>query len=99
MVGMERHIELTQIFADINRKIAEAEALTKAPDAESRKRGVQLLNELTPKHAEVKKELRAVLISDGEKFKKESKQQPKRDPPPLGAGTIARLDLLFSPVD
>lgn len=98
---MERHIELTQMAAELRRKMAEAEALTKGSDAEARRTGERLLSELTPKHDELMKELRTVVIAHGEKLKTEMEMnpRPKRDPPPLSTGTIARLELLFGPAD
>jgi hypothetical protein len=100
MTGMERRIELQQIFADLNRQIDEAQALAKAPgDAEAQGRAKQFLAELYSKRSEVKQELRSIHIAVGEKYRKELEQIPKRDPPPLTTGTIARLELLFKPDD
>jgi hypothetical protein len=95
---MDRHIELTQLFAELNRKIAEAEVLAKTSnDATKRERAEEILAELIPQSYEVKRELRAVIIAHGEQLRRESEKIPKRDPPPLTGGTIARLELLFKP--
>jgi hypothetical protein len=97
---MERHIELTQFLADLNRKIAEALALVKASDdAEGRRRSEQILADLYQRRHDAKQELRAVVIAHGEQLRKESEKTPKRDPPPLTTGTLARLELLFKPED
>ena len=100
MPGMEnRHIELTQRSADLRKKIAEAEVLAKSPQPDTRRTGEVLLNELTSEHAEVMRKLWAVVIAHGEILRKEMEKRPKRDPPPLSAGTIARLEALFSQAD
>jgi hypothetical protein len=100
MVGMERHIELAHFLADLNRKIAETQALAKASDdSEERSRANQLLAELFSKKSEAKQQLRSLSIALGEKYRKESAKIPKRNPPPLTTGTIVRLKLLFKPDD
>ena len=96
---MDRHIELTQLGADLRKKIAEAQSLTKSADEATRQTGQDLLNELTSKHTEVMSELRTVVIRLGEQLSKEMEKRPKRDPPPLSTGTIERLELLFTPAD
>ena len=100
MLGMDnRHIELTQRAADLSKKMAEAGVLAKSPQPDARRTGESLLSELTSQHTEVMRELTTVVVAHGEIFRNEMEKRPKRDPPPLSASTIARLELLFGPAD
>lgn len=97
---MDRHIELSRLFADLNQQVDEAQACAKtATDQEERNRSGELLAELLAKRGEVKQELRQVVIAEGEVWREELENTPKRPPPPLSAGTIARLELLFKQDD
>jgi hypothetical protein len=100
MTGMERHIELTQLLADLNRKIDEAKAVADtADDPGEKRRSEQILAELYQRCHDAKQELRGIAISHAEQWRNEQRKNHKRDPPQLTAGTIARLELLFKSDD
>jgi hypothetical protein len=100
MKGMERHIELAQLLADLNRKIAEVKAVANSvDDAAEKSRSEQILAELYQRCHDAKQELRDVAISHAEQWRNEQKKKRKREPPQLTAGTIARLELLFKSDD
>lgn len=92
---MQRHIEMTQLLSDLNRQIAEAEALTNSPeDDESRRKNEQSLADLRARRDDTKRELEAVLKAQHEQLKTEP--GPKlRGRERFNTHTRVRMELLF----